>query len=249
MSKLEGKVAVITGASKGIGAETAKELAAAGAAVIVNYSSDKEGADRVVAIIKQSGGKALAVQADVSKAEEVKRLFGVTKETFGRLDILVNNAGVYAFGAIEDFEDAEFHRQFNINVLGLLLATSEAVKLFGAEGGNIINISSAITSVLMPSTAIYSGTKGAVDAITGVLANELGSRNIRVNSINPGSVVTEGIQSIGILGTDAEKAFVAQTPLGRLGQPEDIAKVAVFLASDESRWLTGEKVIASGGMR
>jgi 3-oxoacyl-[acyl-carrier protein] reductase len=249
MSKLQGKVAVVTGASKGIGAETAKELAAAGASVVVNYASDKEGADRVVAVIKQAGGKSIAVQADVAKLDDVKRLFAVTKETFGRLDILVNNAGVYQMAPLEDITEAEFHRQFNINVLGLLLATQEAAKLFGDEGGSVINVSSAVTSVLMPTSAIYTGTKGAVDAITGVLANELGPRKIRVNAINPGVVETEGVQAAGFLGTETEKQFVAQTPLGRVGQPEDIARIAVFLASADAGWLTGEKLVASGGFR
>jgi 3-oxoacyl-[acyl-carrier protein] reductase len=249
MSKLQGKVAVVTGASKGSGAETAKELAAAGASVVVNYASDKEGADRVVAVIKQAGGKSIAVQADVAKLDDVKRLFAVTKETFGRLDILVNNAGVYQMAPLEDITEAEFHRQFNINVLGLLLATQEAAKLFGDEGGSVINVSSAVTSVLMPTSAIYTGTKGAVDAITGVLANELGPRKIRVNAINPGVVETEGVQAAGFLGTETEKQFVAQTPLGRVGQPEDIARIAVFLASADAGWLTGEKLVASGGFR
>ncbi|MEJ0060280.1 MAG: glucose 1-dehydrogenase [Terricaulis sp.] len=249
MSKLQGKVAVVTGASKGIGAQTAKELAAAGAAVVVNYASDKEGAERVVAVIKQAGGKSIAVQADVAKADDVKRLFAVTKETFGRLDILVNNAGVYQFSALDQVTEEEFHRQFNVNVLGLLLATREAAQLFGDEGGSVINVSSAVTSVLLPESAIYTGTKGAVDAITGVLANELGPRKIRVNAINPGVVETEGVAAVGILGGDTEQHFVSQTPLGRIGQPEDIARIAVFLASTDAGWLTGEKIVASGGLR
>jgi 3-oxoacyl-[acyl-carrier protein] reductase len=249
LSKLAGKVAVVTGASKGIGAGIAKSLAAEGAAVVVNYASSREGADRVVAEITGKGGKAVAVQADVSKAADVLRLFAEAKAAFGSLDVLVNNAGVYQFSPLEGVTEAEFHRQFNTNVLGLLLVTQEGVKHFGAEGGSVINISSAVTAINMPTTAVYTATKGAVDSITRVLAKELGPKKIRVNSINPGGVETEGTHTIGIIGSDFEKQMVAQTPLGRLGQPEDIARVALFLASADSGWLTGEVILASGGMR
>jgi 3-oxoacyl-[acyl-carrier protein] reductase len=249
MSKLAGKVAVVTGASKGIGAGIAKSLAAAGAAVVVNYASSKEGADRVVAEITGSGGKAIAVQGDVSKAADVLRLFAETKKAFGTLDVLVNNAGVYQFAPLEEVTESEFHRQFNTNVLGLILATQEAVKHFGEHGGSVINIGSVVSRLGMPGTTVYTATKGAVDAITLVHSKELGPRNIRVNSINPGGVETEGTHAMGIIGSDMETAMVAQTPLGRLGQPGDIATIAVFLASADAGWLTGEKLLASGGMR
>jgi 3-oxoacyl-[acyl-carrier protein] reductase len=249
MSKLAGKVAVVTGASKGIGAGIAKSLAAAGAAVVVNYASSKEGADRVVAEITGSGGKAIAVQGDVSKAADVLRLFAETKKAFGTLDVLVNNAGVYQFAPLEEVTESEFHRQFNTNVLGLILATQEAVKHFGEHGGSVINIGSVVSRLGMPGTTVYTATKGAVDAITLVHSKELGPRNIRVNSINPGGVETEGTHAMGIIGSDMERAMVAQTPLGRLGQPGDIATIAVFLASADAGWLTGEKLLASGGMR
>ncbi len=247
MSKLEGKVAIVTGASKGIGAGIAKGLGAAGASVVVNYASSKQGADRVVAEIVERGGKAIAVHADVSKAAEVKRLFDETTSAFGRLDVLVNNAGVYSFSPLESVTETEFHRQFDTNVLGVLLATREAVKHFGPEGGSVINIGSNATSVTPPATAIYTATKGAVEAITRVLANELGPKLIRVNTINPGPVETEGARDL--LGGDFAKRLVSQTPLGRLGQPQDIAPVAVFLASDDSKWVTGEIVAAAGGLR
>jgi len=249
MSKLVGKVAVVTGASKGIGAGIAKALAAAGAAVVVNYSSSKEGADRVVTEITGSGGKAIAVQGDVSKAADVKRLFAEAKKAFGTLDVLVNNAGVYQFAPLEDVTESEFHRQFNTNVLGLILATQEAVKHFGEHGGSVINIGSVVSRLGMPGSTVYTATKGAVDAITLVHSKELGPRNIRVNSINPGGVETEGTHTMGMVGSDMEKQMVAQTPLGRLGQPGDIATIAVFLASADAGWLTGEKLLASGGMR
>ncbi|MFZ0870520.1 MAG: glucose 1-dehydrogenase [Rhodanobacter sp.] len=249
MSKLAGKVAVVTGASKGIGAGIAKELAAAGAAVVVNYASSKEGADRVVAEITGSGGKAIAVQGDVSKAADVLRLFAETKKAFGTLDVLVNNAGVYQFAPLEEVTESEFHRQFNTNVLGLILATQEAVKHFGEHGGSVINIGSVVSRLGMPGTTVYTATKGAVDAITLVHSKELGPRNIRVNSINPGGVETEGTHAMGIIGSDMETAMVAQTPLGRMGQPGDIATIAVFLASADAGWLTGEQLLASGGMR
>lgn len=248
MSRLAGKVAVVTGAAKGIGAGIARELAAAGAAVVINYASDREGAARTVADITAKGGKAIAVQADVSKAADVKRLFDETRKAFGRLDVLVNNAGIYKFFPLEELTDAEFQRQFGTNVFGLLQVTREAVPHFGADGGSIINISSIATRMTPPGTSVYSGTKGAVDAITGVLAKELAPKKIRVNAINPGGVETEGLHAAGVPGSDFEKQMVAQTPLGRLGQPSDIGPVALFLASSDSGWLTGEIVQASGGM-
>ncbi len=249
MSDLKGKVAVVTGASKGIGAAIAKGLSAAGAAVVVNYSSSKEGADRVVADINANGGKAIAVKGDVAKAADMRRLFDETEKAFGTLDVLVNNAGVYTSSLpLEDITEDEFHREFNINVLGTILATKEAVKHFGPNGGSVINISST-ASAGEPTAAIYSGTKGAVDAITRGLAAELGPRNIRVNAIAPGGVETEGTHSAGIVGSDFEKTMIAGTPLGRFGQPDDIARIAVFLASDDSAWLTGERLTASGGYR
>jgi 3-oxoacyl-[acyl-carrier protein] reductase len=249
MSKLKNKVAVVTGASKGIGAGIAKALAAEGASVVVNYSSSKEGADRVVSEIVGGGGKAVAVQGDVAKASDVQRIFTEAKKAFGRVDVLVNNAGVYQFAALEDITEEQFHRQFNTNVLGLILATREAAKYFDGDGGNIINIGSTASQLTPPATAVYTATKGAVDAVTRVLAKELGPRKIRVNSINPGMVETEGVHASGILGTDFQKQFEAQTPLGRIAQPDDIAPIAVFLASSDSGWLTGETVLASGGLR
>ena len=249
MSKLNGKVAVVTGASKGIGAGIAKALAAAGAKVVVNYASSKEGADRVVAEITGNGGKALAVQADVSKAADVHRLFAVTREAFGPVDVLVNNAGVYQFEPLETVTEREFHREFDTNVLGVILATREAVKYFGAEGGSVINIGSVVSEKAAPQSVVYTATKHAVDGITRVLAVELGARKIRVNSINPGGVETEGTHRAGIVGSEFATQLVAQTPLGRLGQPGDIAPVAVFLASADSAWMTGEILVASGGLR
>jgi 3-oxoacyl-[acyl-carrier protein] reductase len=248
MSDLNGKVAVVTGASKGIGAAIAKRLSEAGASIVVTYSSSKKDADRVVADIKGNGGKAIAVKADVAKAADVERLFAETKKAFDTLDVLVNNAGVYKFVPLEEITEDEFHRQFNINVLGTILATKEAVKHFGPKGGSVINISS-IASAGEAEAAIYSGTKGAVDSITRALAAELGPRKIRVNAIAPGGVETEGTHTAGIIGSDFEKAMIAGTPLGRIGQPDDIARVAVFLASDDSGWLTGERLTASGGYR
>lgn len=249
MGELTGKVAIVTGASKGIGAGIAKALGKAGAAVVVNYASSKDGADRVVKEIAQSGGKAIAVQGDVAKPGDVKRLFEETKKAFGSLDILVNNAGVYDFLPLESVTEEEFHREFNTNVLGLILATREAVKYFGAEGGSVINVGSVASTMTPPNSVVYSATKGAVDAVTRVLAKELGPRKIRVNSINPGGVETEGTHSAGIVGSDFAKQMAAQTPLGRFGQPEDIAPVAVFLASGASGWMTGEVLVASGGLR
>jgi 3-oxoacyl-[acyl-carrier protein] reductase len=249
LSKLTGKVAVVTGASKGIGAGIANELAAAGASVVVNYASSKEGADRVVAEIEGKGGKAVAIQGDVSKSADVTRLFADAKAAYGSLDILVNNAGVYQFSPLEGITEDEFHRQFNTNVLGLLLTTQEGVKHFGAEGGSVINIGSVISQLPMANSSIYTATKSAVDAITHVLSKELAPKSIRVNSINPGGVETEGTHAAGIVGSEMEKQMVAQTPLGRLGQPGDIGTIAVFLASADSNWLTGELLLASGGMR
>jgi 3-oxoacyl-[acyl-carrier protein] reductase len=249
MSDLKGKVAVVTGASKGIGAGIAKALGAAGASVVVNYSSSQEGADRVVAEIAKSGGKAVAVKGDVSKAADVQRLFAETKKAFGAIDVLVNNAGVYLFQPLEEVTEDEFHRQFNTNVLGPILATREAVKHFGPAGGSVINISSVVSEKGIATASVYSGTKGAVDAVTRVLAAELGPRKIRVNVIAPGGVETEGLHTLGVLGTDFEKTMIAETPLGRIGQPDDIARVAVFLASDQSAWLTGQRIAASGGLR
>ncbi len=249
MGKLAGKVAVVTGASKGIGAGIAKGLAAEGASVVVNYSSSKEGADRVVAEITGKGGKAIAVQGDVAKTADVERIFAETKKAFGRLDVLVNNAGVYEFAPLEGVTEEHFHRQFNINVLGLILATKEAAKYFGTEGGSVINIGSTVTSLNPPTTLVYTATKGAVDTVTHVLAKELGPKKIRVNSINPGIVETEGAHAIGVIGSDFQKHFETQTPLGRIAQTDDIAPIAVFLASADSGWLTGELLLASGGLR
>ncbi len=249
MNSLKSKVAVVTGASKGIGAGIAKSLAAEGAAVVVNYASSKQGADSVVAEIVGRGGKAIAVQGDVSKAADVQRIFAETKKAFGTLDVLVNNAGVYEFAPLGEITEEQFHRQFNTNVLGLILATQEAAKLFGAEGGSVINIGSVASKITPPGTAVYTATKGAVDAVTRVLAKELGPKKIRVNSINPGMVETEGTHTAGIMGSGFETETVAQTPLGRVAKPEDIAPVAVFLASAESGWLTGETLLASGGLR
>jgi 3-oxoacyl-[acyl-carrier protein] reductase len=247
MSELTGKVAIVTGASKGIGAAIAKRLAGVGASVVVNYASSREGADRVVAEIAGKAGKAIAVKADVSKAADVQRLFDATKKAFGSLDVLVNNAGVYGFAPLEEVTEDEFHREFNINVLGVLLASREAMKYFGPHGGSVINISSMASMSPTPTAVVYSATKGAVDTITRVLAKELGPKKIRVNAINPGGVETEGVHSLGIIGSDFEKDMVARTPLGRLGQPDDIASVAVFLASAASGWMTGETIAVGGG--
>lgn len=248
MAKLEGKVALVTGASKGIGAAIAKAFAAEGAAVVVSYSSDQSGAAKVVAAIQAAGGRATATDGDVGQLTGAQKLVDTAIEAYGRLDILVNNSGVYAFGAIEEITPDEFHRQFNTNVLGTLLVTQAAARHLG-EGASVINISSSITSMLPPGSAVYSATKGAVDAITGVFAKELAPRQIRVNAILPGYTVTEGTHSGGITGSDMEQGMIAQTPLGRAGRPEDIADVAVFLASDAARWLTGEHLQASGGLR
>lgn len=248
MSKLAGKVAVVTGASKGIGAAIAKALAAEGAAVVVNYASSKAGADTVVEVITQAGGRAVAVGGDVSVAAQAEGIIEAAIKNYGRLDILVNNSGVYAFASLEETTEELFHRQFNINVLGLLLVSKAASKHLG-QGSNIINIGSTVTSITPPNSAIYTGTKGAVDAITRVLALELAPRGIRVNSINPGMVETEGTVNAGFIGSDFEKQILSQVPLARTGRPDDIADIAVFLASNDARWLTGELVTASGGLR
>ncbi|MGA3104260.1 MAG: glucose 1-dehydrogenase [Terriglobales bacterium] len=248
MSKLKGKVAVVTGASKGIGAAIAKALAAEGASVVVNYASSKAGADKVVAAITTAGGKAVAVGGDVSKAAEAQGIIAAAIKNYGRLDILVNNSGVYEFAPIEAVTEKQFHRIFDINVLGLLLTTQAALKHIG-EGGSIINIGSVVSRVTPPGSSVYTGTKGAVDAITGVLARELGPKKIRVNALNPGMIETEGSHAAGFIGSDFEKGITAQTPLGRIGQPGDIASIAVFLASDDSAWLTGEQLLAGGGLR
>lgn len=245
---LAGKVAIVTGASKGIGASIALHLAAEGASVVVNYASSREGADRVVRQITDFGGKAVAVQASVAEAADVKRLIDETLAAFGKIDVLVNNAGVYEFSPLEGITPEHYHRQFNTNVLGLLQVTQAASPHFPETGGSIINVGSVVTAITPPASAVYTGTKGAVDAITGVLAKELAPRKIRVNALNPGMVETEGTRTAGITGSEMETSVVAQTPLGRAGRPEDIAKVAVFLASDASGWLTGELIRAGGGL-
>jgi 3-oxoacyl-[acyl-carrier protein] reductase len=245
-SKLNGKVAVVTGASKGIGAEIARQLAAEGAAVVVNYASSRAGADKVVAEITARGGKAVAVKGDVSKAAEAQGIIAAAINTYGRLDVLVNNSGVYEFDPIGTVTEESFHRMFNINVLGLLLTTQAAVKHLGA-GGSVINVGSVVSRITPPNSSVYTGTKGAVDAITGVLAKELGSKGIRVNALNPGLIETEGTVTAGFIGSDMEKDAIQQSPLGRGGKVGDIARIAVFLASDDSGWMTGEQLVASGG--
>ena len=245
---LAGKVAVVTGASKGIGAEIAKRFARDGASVVVNYLSSKQGAEKVVADIVEAGGKAVAVAGNVSVAGEAQAIIEAAISHFGKLDILVNNSGIYEFATIEEITPEHFHKQFDINVLGLLLTTQAAVKHLG-EGASIINIGSVVSRLTPPGAAVYTATKGAVDAITGVLARELGPRKIRVNALNPGLVETEGTHTAGVIGSEAETGYVAQTPLGRSGQPNDIASIAAFLASDDSYWLTGEQLLAGGGLR
>ncbi len=249
MSKLNNKVAVVTGASKGIGANIAKGLALEGAAVVVNYGSSREGADQVVAEITKNGGRAIAVQGDVAKPNDVERLFAETVKAFGKLDILVNNAGRYEFAPLDHLTEEHFQKMFSTNVWGLLLTTQEALKHFNSEGGTIINIGSAVTEIHPIASSVYTATKGAVDAVTRVLAKELAPKKIRVNSINPGMVQTEGSVQQGFIGGDMQKALESQTPLGRIGQPGDITPIAVFLASADSGWLTGELLVASGGMR
>ncbi|MGI9087373.1 MAG: glucose 1-dehydrogenase [Chthoniobacterales bacterium] len=247
--KLNGKVAVVTGASKGIGAEIAKHFAAAGAAVVVNYASSREGADRVVDEITKGGGRAVAVQANVARKAEVEQLFAAAKKAFGKVDILINNAGVYAFAPLGEITEEDFHRHFDVNVLGLLLASQEAARQFGSAGGSIINISSAVTSLTPPNASVYTASKSAVDAITRTLAKELGPRKIRVNAINPGMVETEGVVTAGFNQGEMRQGFEAMTPLGRIGQPVDIAPAAVFLASDDASWITGETIRIAGGLR
>jgi 3-oxoacyl-[acyl-carrier protein] reductase len=249
MSKLTGRVAIVTGASKGIGAQIARVLAGAGAAVVVNYAGSRAGAEAVVSEIKQAGGNAIAVQADVAKAPDAQRLVAQTVKAFGAPDILVNNAGVYQFAPLEELTAELFHRQFDINVLGLLQVTQEAAKHFSPRGGSIINISSVVSQLSLPGSSVYAATKAAVDTITRVLAKELGGRKIRVNSINPGVIETEGAHALGIIGSDFEKNVLAQTPLGRIGQPDDVAKVALFLASEDSGWISGESILTAGGLR
>jgi 3-oxoacyl-[acyl-carrier protein] reductase len=248
MSTLKDKVALVTGASKGIGAAVAQALAAEGAAVVVNYASDKKGAEAVVAAIKTSGGKAVAVRGDVTKGADAAAAVEAAIKNFGRLDVLVNNAGVYQFSPLDAIDEEHFHRIFNTNVLGLLLTTKEAAKRM-SDGGSVINIGSVVSEIAPAASSVYSGTKGAVESITRALSKELGPRQIRVNSLNPGLIETEGTHSAGFIGSDFEKNAVEKTPLGRIGQPNDIASIAVFLASDSSRWMTGEKLIASGGFR
>jgi len=242
-------VAVVTGASKGIGAAIAKRLAAEGASVVVNYSSSKKDGEKVAREIKALGGKAMAVQANMSKVKEINRLFAKSTKAFGKVDVLVNNAGIYEFLPLEKVNEGHFHKQFNLNVLGLLLASQVAARLFDGSGGSIINISSVVSTLAVPESAVYSGTKGAVDAITRALASELGPRGIRVNAIRPGMVETEGTRSAGIAESDMRKQVEAQTPLRRIGQPQDIAGAAVFLASDDAAWVTGETFVISGGYR
>jgi 3-oxoacyl-[acyl-carrier protein] reductase len=245
--KLSGKVAVVTGASKGIGASIAQHLAAEGAAVVVNYATSREGADKVVAEVERRGGKAVAVQADVARRADIQRLFAEAKRAFGRVDILVNNAGVFEFAPIEEVTAEHFHRQFDLNVLGLLLTTQEALRYLGPEGGSIINVSSVVATLAPPTASVYSATKAAVDTVTRSLAKELGPRRIRVNSINPGMIETEGFHAAGLAESDFRKQVETQTPLGRIGQPGDIGPVAVFLASNDSGWITGETIHVSGG--
>jgi 3-oxoacyl-[acyl-carrier protein] reductase len=251
MSGLKGRIALVTGASKGIGAGIAKELAAAGAAVAVNYATDRAGAEAVLREITGRGGRAVAIQGDVSKSDDVRRLLAEVKSAYGLLDVLVNNAGVYRPMALEEITEDEFHREFNTNVLGLLLVIREALRYFGPDGGSVINIGSGASRMHPPGYSIYAASKSAVDAITGVLAKELAPRRIRVNSINPGATQSEGTQTAGLygVGSEFERELIAMTPLGRVGTPADIAKVATFLASDDSGWLTGEVILASGGLR
>jgi len=248
-AKLEGKVAIVTGASKGIGASIALHLASEGAAVVVNYATSKEAADRIVGEISAAGGRAVAIRGDLAKEADVRRLFAATKEAFGRLDILVNNAGIYEFKPLEEVTADHFHRQFDLNVLGLILASQEAARVFGADGGNIVNISSVAASNPLATASVYSATKAAVDAVTKALAKELGPRKIRVNSVNPGMVATEGLSAAGFDQSDVRRQIESQTPLGRIGQPVDIAPAVSFLVSQDSGWITGESLTIAGGFR
>src|SRR5262245_49925261 len=247
--KLAGKVAVVTGASKGIGAAIAQQLAAEGAAVVVNYATSREGAEQVVSQIERKGGTAVAVQANLAKEGDIRRLFAETKKVFGKLDILVNNAGIYEFAPLENVTPDHFHKQFDLNVLGLILSSQEAVKLFGTAGGSIVNISSVVATSALPNISVYSATKAAVNVITKSLAAELGPRKIRVNAVNPGMIETEGVHAAGIADSDFRKETEAKTPLGRIGQPQDIAPAVAFLASDDASWITGETLYISGGLR
>ncbi len=249
MGKLSGKVAVVTGASKGIGAAIAKRFASEGASVVVNYASSREGADRVVEAITREGGEAVAVHGDVGKAADVQSLFAETKRLYGKIDVLVNNAGVYQFQALEEVTEAEFHREFNINVLGPILTTQAALSLFGESGGSVINVSSVVATSPPPGSVVYSATKGALDTITRTLAVELAGRKIRVNTLSPGGVDTEGARTAGVIGGDFEKKIIEGTPLGRMGEPDDIARAAVFLACADSGWITGDRLTAAGGYR
>ena len=247
MSTLTGRIALVTGASKGIGVSIAKHLAAAGATVAVNYATSRSGAEKTVNEITEAGGGASALQGDFSKPEDIVRTFDQIREKYGKLDILVNNAGVYAFGPIEQVTPEEFHRQYDLNVLGVLIATREAIKLFGPEGGSVINIGSGVGSMPPAFSSIYSATKAAVDNMTVSLSKELGPRKIRVNSLNPGLVETEGTHAQGVLASDFENMVIRTTPLGRIGQPGDIGPVAAFLASDDARWVTGQLIVVAGG--
>jgi 3-oxoacyl-[acyl-carrier protein] reductase len=247
MSNLKGKVAVVTGASKGIGAAIARTLGQAGADVVVNYASDRAGAEAVAAEIVKAGSKAVTVKADLSQPADIARLFEETHKAFGRLDVLVNNAGVFKFSPLADVEAGEFHRQFDTNVLGPILAAREAAHYFGNDGGSIINVSSVVSEAAIAGSVVYSATKGALDAVTRVLARELGPRKIRVNTLAPGMVETEGTHAAGFIGSDFQKGAEATTPLGRIGQPNDVARVALFLASGASGWVTGERIAVAGG--
>jgi 3-oxoacyl-[acyl-carrier protein] reductase len=248
MGKLEGKVAIVTGASKGIGAGIAKQFAAEGATVVVNYASSKDAAEKVVKEITGKGGKAVAIQGDIAKQADIERVFAETKKQFGKLDILVNNAGVYEFSPLDGVTGEHFHKQFDLNVLGLVLASKEAAKYFDGDGGSIINLSSLVSVSGVPNASVYSATKGAVDSVTRSLSKELGPRNIRVNAINPGMVITEGVQTAGFDQSDFRKDLESRTPLGRIGKVEDIAPAAVFFASSDSAWITGETLVIAGGL-
>ncbi len=249
MKKLAGKVAIVTGASKGIGAAIAKQLAEEGASVVVNYASSREAADHVVAEIAARGGKAVAIRADLAKKADIERLFSEAHRAFGRLDVLVNNAGIYEFAPLDEVTPEHFHHMFDLNVLGLLLATQAAAKQFGPEGGSVVNVSSVVSTLGEPNASVYSATKAAVDAVTRSLAKELAPRKIRVNSINPGMIETEGLHAAGISDSEFRKEIETQTPLGRIGQPQDVAPAAVYFASPDAAWVTGETLYVTGGLR